>query len=277
MEGYSEKWLKGASEDLDAARLLFQNNKHRQAVFYLQQTCEKTVKGLFMRIGILPEDKESEELKEMRSFIGLISSNPIDFKHELRSKLLDDMERMLKNMSPIIDRMSTLPDKELASKMKTFLNTQDMKDKIGKAREIKFIPAPTIEELDGSIKACNSILELSTKAENEAVEAAKKTKIPDKDTLVAQFKDYGELSSEGSAMIDKLLEKPAESFISKRIIYSFTLVTLLILNTYLLPHEKMARYPDSISVIEYNENIPIVQRFNEISSVLKRCLTLVSS
>jgi hypothetical protein len=273
MEEYSKKWFEGASEDLDAANLLFQNKKYRQAVFFLQQTCEKTAKGLLMKIGFLPDYEENEEQQSVREVVGIKSAKPRDYGHELIGKMSDALENMLGSTSPIVEIMLKFPNEDLTSKIKSSWNVLEFKNRLAKVREIKFNPNPSIEELDGIIKACNTLLSSSVETNSKIIEEAKKIKLPDRNSLVELLEDETglKIGEDGKIMLDKIYSKPPEEFFNKTI-SSFTLMALLILNIYFLPHEWLARYPDSDSSFEYNESFSIVQKFDDISTLLKKCL-----
>jgi hypothetical protein len=276
MEEFSKKWIEGATEDLDVAELLFVNKKYRQAMFYLQQTCEKTAKGFLMIIGFLPDSDESEELKEAREFIGVKSAVPRDYGHKLIGTMLDALDSMVTSTTPIFEMMLKLPDKEMVSKVQGSWNVADFRSKINKAREIKFNPNPTIEDIDATLNACNRILGISIDTEGKVMEDAKNVKIPSKDVIIETIeKETGlKLDDKAKDMLDKIYQKPPEEYLSKKTIHSFTLTTLMVLNTYMLPHEWLARYPDSTEGIEYNENLPLIKRFDGLSALLRRCIEL---
>lgn len=44
-----ENWWNKAKDDLDKAKILFDNNKYDGAVFYCQQSIEKALKSLFLK------------------------------------------------------------------------------------------------------------------------------------------------------------------------------------------------------------------------------------
>jgi hypothetical protein len=277
MEEYSKKWLEGATEDLDAANLLFQNKKYRQAILYLQQTCEKTAKGLLMKIGFLPDYEENEEQKAAREVVGIKSAKPIDYGHTWHKKFLDVLDETVGSTSPIVKLMIKFPNKELSSNIKNFWNDSEFRNRIEKARRVNINPVPSLKETEDVITACNSILDLSIETNKKVIENAKKTKLPDKKSIIKFIEKQLNYKVNGKSMemIDKIYNKNPEEFLIKRVTFSFTLTVLAILNIYLLPHEKMARYPDSNISVEYNENLSIIQKFNEISALLKRCLDSV--
>ncbi|MBS7632545.1 hypothetical protein KEJ15_02835 [Candidatus Bathyarchaeota archaeon] len=71
--------------------------------------------------------------------------------------------------------------------------------------------------------------------------------------------------------INKIYEKNPVEYIRNIVIFSETLIVLAILDLYLLPHKWISRYPNTI-VFAYDENLSIIKKFNELGSLLRRCL-----
>jgi len=59
-------------------------------------------------------------------------------------------------------------------------------------------------------------------------------------------------------------------------VLAVTLLVLAVLNTYLLPHEHICRYPDSNMGFAYDEKFSLVKRFSRILDLTTKCLELAT-
>ena len=73
---YVEAWYKIAEDNLSSAKVLLENKCVNHAVFFIQQSVECIVKGLFLEAGILNADK-----------IRCINHNPSDAFKKLYKKI----------------------------------------------------------------------------------------------------------------------------------------------------------------------------------------------
>lgn len=77
--------------------------------------------------------------------------------------------------------------------------------------------------------------------------------------------------------IDKIYEMKPEDVLKSRIILSGTLIVLAVLNLYLVPHQEKSRYPEGIMKFGYGKELPLMEKFNDIVLLLKRCLSLAEN
>lgn len=158
----SKLWFNIATEDLEVAQILFESKKYRYAVFHLQQAGEKTSKGLLMKIGFIPEDKEPERMREARKVFGVYTTKPKDYGHEWHMKMLSVLDNMMDSLDFLAKFMSSIeiPDKKFEFDILEFRKKiPDFKKMLSTARKVKLNPNPSIVELDDVIRICNQLLD----------------------------------------------------------------------------------------------------------------------
>lgn len=279
-DNYNE-WFKTAEDDLNVAQILFQNKKYPHAIFNLQQACEKISKGLLMRIGFLPAYEEPREIKEVRKVVGVPPSTPREYGHAWHRKMLDVLETFICSFDNIAKSMEgiRLSEQNVMQNISQFRKSvPDFKERIMRARKVKTNPNPSLQEIDGVIKYCNELLDSSLKAEAEARASVQKIKLPDKKVILRKIEKRLKIKVDKETLkkIDRIYGKNPVEYVTNLVIFSETLIILAILNVYLVPHEYISRYPDAKMDFAYDENLSIVVRFNELTSLLRRCLKFAS-
>lgn len=81
MKNENENYIKMALEDLESSRILYENGKYPQSIFLLQQSAEKTTKGI---TGIFKHGHETLEIykkmvdAKLKEEMKFFEDNPID-------------------------------------------------------------------------------------------------------------------------------------------------------------------------------------------------------
>jgi len=281
MEETPKEWFKTAAEDLEAARILYQGQKYQQAIFYLQQANEKVSKGLLIRIGFLPEYQETTKVRELRRAVGVYPSTPRIYGHAWHRNLFRVLEGFIGSTDSLTRSMvrMKLGDKRIVRSIREFRKSiPDLESRLNTAKKVKTNPNPSLREIDGVVRTCNQLLDSSAEAEQKAAEAMKKIKFPDRNLLVASIEKYfgTKLDQETLEKVNKIYGMNPSELVKNVYALAVTLLVLAVLNTYLLPHEHISRYPDSNMDFAYDREFPLVKRFYEISDLIMKCLELAT-
>jgi len=277
---YYKDWFKFADDDLVAAKVLLGNKKYRQGVFQLQQSCEKISKGLLMRMGFLRISEEDEKVKEIRKSIGLPSSTPKGYTHAWHLRMLEVLDGFTDEFDAIANVLLEikLSERKTVQAISDFKgNVPDYKERIKVAKRLKANPNPSLQEFDAMLEDCNRLLDGSAKAEQQVLRAARKIRLPKKKLLLRKLeKRLGvKIDEDEMKKIDKLYRNPVV-YAENIMVFSITLIVLAVLNTYLLPHEQLSRYPDTQIDFVYDESLAIIMRSNEVANLLRRCSGVAS-
>jgi hypothetical protein len=271
-----QEWFKTAIQDLEAAQILFLNKKYQQAIFYLQQANEKVSKGLLIRIGFLPEYKESEYEKELKKVIGIYPSTPRIYGHAWHTNLLKVLEVLLNAVDSLTSSIMKIKftDRKTVSNIQQFRKSiPSWRAKLNRARKVKPNPNPSLQEIEAVVKACNQMLNSSIAAQHRVIEKVGKIKLPDKNAVIASVeKHFGmKLDQETFEKLNEVVSRKPAEIVKNVVTLPETLIVLALLNTYLLPHEYISRYPEPKMDFVYNEEFSLVKMFNEISNLIRKC------
>jgi len=281
MEENPEEWFKTAAQDLEAARILRQGRKYRQGIFYLQQACEKVSKGLLIRTGFLPEYQETKNVRELRKAMGIHPSTPRIYGHAWHRNLLRVLEVFIGSTDSLTKRMMRMrfSEREIKRSIREFRKSiPDLENRLDRAKKVKTNPNPSLREIDDVVKACSRLLDSADEAKQKAAEAMRKVKFPDRNLVIASIeKHFGtKLDQETLKKVNKIYDTDLSELVENVFAFAVALQVLAVLNVYLLPHEHITRYPDSDIGFAYDEEFPLVKRFNEISDLITKCLELAT-
>lgn len=270
-------WLKGAEETLGVVDLLFKHEKYRFAIFHLQQAAEITSKAVLMRISLLKTVEENALAKEIREDMHLSAKSAKYYSHDWHYKLLDVMDGFIGKFDKLSEFIisNKLADKKTAPQILEFRDSvPDYKLRIKNAHKLQANVNPSIDELNEVILFCLGKLELTSKAVEKVKTKMDKFKMPDKKRLVREAeKAYGtKLDSDGRKVVDRLWVLNFSDYAQRMVVFSQTLIILAIVNSYLLPHESISRYPFGQTDITYNPYTPIVRKTKDFSVVTQLCI-----
>jgi hypothetical protein len=241
----SLEWIKKAEEELSVAKILFKKKEYPQALYYFQQVDEKLAKCAAISSGFLRKEERDQADYALEKGFGL-SSNPIDWGHKWHIGFLKDAETFF----------NLIGDKNFEEKTK-------YKEKIELAKKSKLNPAPSLEELDATLGICNLILEYPQVFTIGLI-------LPDKNLVIEKLQQRIEVNQDKK---DKFLTDDEESHKEPALYFAVIMIVLAIINCFLSPYESTSRYPTKIK-IEYGK-LSIIQRFNEIDKLFKKCLYLI--
>lgn len=273
------EWLEIASEELDSSRILFENKKYPQSIFFLQQSSEKISKEALRILGILSMgETDSEKVQRCMNTFGITKYTAIDYGHAWHKKMLTVMENFVNQLEVLTEVITNMKfdDKNITS------STNDFKKSIPRFRDaIKTLNGleaksnPSLKELKDVIGISNHILDSSFEIDSKLLKTQKQTKLPDKETLkkMIEKKLDVKLNEESIEIIDKIYAVPPTKYFDKKTILSSVIMVLAVLNTYLLPHESSSRYPSSKVV--YDDKLALVLVFDDMTNLIEICLKLL--
>jgi predicted GIY-YIG superfamily endonuclease len=280
-EAFTE-WFLEAEEDIDAAEALFHRKNYGLALFHTQQADEKISKGLLLRTGFLSVEEENELVKAAREASGLRALAPIKYGHEWHAKLVKVLEVFVGSFDNITSELVSkrIPDNPTifseVERIRQYL--PDFRERINKAKNVKGNPAPSVEELTAVIAVSHERLDSLDEAEREMEKKFKKISRRKKEQFFKEIEKEFKAKVDGPTLekIKQLMKMDMKEFFKKRLPYSQTLIVLAILNVYLLPHYQAGRYPNSQNIV-YDGTLPIIQKFHDILSLLRRCIVIAKS
>ena len=242
-----------ALQDFESVKILYQSKIYSLAVYHLQQAVEKYVKAYVLAFFGLSK-------KEMKGYVG--HDSPKAF-----IRLLDRYKRSLELFLKSIQKIGGLDTQ--------FLKISD--EDIRKLVRIVNMSRKQIAEMDsnqikGIINATikikialenkeikNQILGLLSKLKNEASEI--KSSDPSEKFILEKLIDS----------VDRVLNN-LETLLK----LSSTFLVLYMLSIITYPHATFARYPNkTLPPEKYDENLGIVQYFNEIVKLLDEVANLL--
>jgi HEPN domain-containing protein len=279
MQKLSDQWLTKAKSDLDSAKVMYANKTFDWAIFILQQACEKASKAYLMRMNFLPGDELNELKKESAKAVGIPRLTPAMYGHKWHKKLMDVLEEYLNYFTGEIALINeSFPNSKVNSFTEGFVKTTpDYRDKIAKAKKIEENIKPTLKELDSVILSCNNTLAEATKAKEKTTKLIEQN-MPSKESIMELAQSVAktlkkEMNKEVVESIDKICGSETIDMMVETVVDAHKLIVLAILNAYLVPHEQNSRYPNKLN-IKYCSNLPLVQKFNDFSCLIDKCIKL---
>lgn len=275
-----EKWILDAEKKLKRAQSQFKAKDYGDAISDLQGSEERIAKAIMLRLGMLPTDPKVASRVDM-AFPGLKYRVPKDLSHNWHERMFEDFAPFLNTMEPVGKLFQNKPGGEKTAEFWRKA-IPDYRQRLEKAKAVKAIPKPTLQELDGVLNDCNRILDGLEDTLSKL--NIGKVNVPNQDLLDGLVASYLKKAGGSMKKDERLALENAElskfkPFLDnfdlefKRIVkHAEILVTLAVLNVYLYQHHTMGSYPSS----QYTETFPLVVRFNELSYLLQRILDLSS-
>jgi len=288
VSGIHERWFGRADTDLRCADILFKNGQYACAIFHLQQADEKIAKGILNGFGFMAGDPTATQLFELigprgekifRDILEMNKYSPKGYGHSWHERMLDFMEVVVTWLSS----WNKYLQQEGSSREFTYDASResrvllDFRQKIDAARRIEPKLDISVQELDQVTSWCRGVLDPLEEADNLSLEVSKMVQLPPKGPIIAALeKQLGIKMDENTLKkIDALYSGPVISdLIAKTMVLSEILIVLTILNIYLVSHEVYSRYPDPEVGLVYDENLPLVRRYDQVRALLLRCLEL---
>jgi len=271
-----KRWLEKYKEDLESAKLLYENHLFAPALYHLQQSNEKLTKALLIYYGwLLPSNVEKED----REALLVPEKTPKDYGHRLAKNFFNDLKKILPELENSIKYLKYIKlfltlfltsiykrYEEEFNKFQPYL--KNSKDKIEKI--IDFVDNFKIEEKLGNKeeleKGLEKILELYTIVDElykEMVESVNSINLQD-----ILSKNLGDSSNLGKTneILELILKNIKNEEYIKR--FFFLYVTVCVSLSILLdPLESITRYPQEQEII-FDENNFYVQSFDKIINII---------
>lgn len=291
-------FLKLAIEDLRAAEYLLDGKFFPQSVFYLEQSVEKAVKSLGLRLKVITEEEAGTEIgheawrihfkifnalaEQVQPFRGLLEQYPQlhenrwiklveRYSSEFMGKI-DELDKLKAQMSP------KKRDKEFRALMYKLRMLSQSNEQLGKVLEeldrlsdtIREL-SKTIEQLAEDIKKVKEtdqykllLQQLSSSAPSQYqsyIEELRKLKLSDKDEL-STVEDFKNLLMVQYERLSKFV---------------FCLFSLFYLSIVFVPHVTTSRYPDGHSnesdpLKAYDANTPLIRMMGRFIDQTKKVL-----
>lgn len=263
-EKVEKNWLTISHQDLNSADLLFDGKFFSQALYFLQQSNEKLVKGLLLSIGVLSPIR-TKETWQMKTFLGFLPKQPAAYRHRTTNPLLSDLQKF----TPRIDELvMLLKNNGMDEKIADFQNTiKKSKKGIQKLKKRSFHLIEEHDKLEKEINAAKAVLGAFDKIINKIDQ--------DMDDL-----DFEEIVRAAKSIVtkeglDANIELPNFIEIKKKILWTLEVSVLITLSASMAlildPLESITRYPDS-KYGSFNETNPYVKQFKDLHDVVILCL-----
>ncbi|MCM8808148.1 MAG: HEPN domain-containing protein [Candidatus Omnitrophica bacterium] len=277
IENNPSEWLKYARIDLTDSQILFRAGRFKNALYLLEQSCEKLGKSLLLFMGWISTKDENMELKKIRKSIGLYPKKPKNYGHEWYFEFLKDIERVILSLESYISLLEKVKTDKIdlsddIEKFKSILsNSKEVMNKFKKINEMLSIDDSTINEIIESWKSLlSSILPKMDVISKEILINLKKSKIGEKVILILKFYRHP-LDNEIRKFISKLKKIEEEKYLRYYLKISMLILPVCHLSILLSPFF-WDRYPDSNLEVDYSENNPFIKNFNKLTELLEICI-----
>jgi HEPN domain-containing protein len=268
------RWLEFAHEDLETAKVLYNNKRYRPAIFHLQQASEKLAKGILLLTNILPSYIEPRDARYIRRILGFPMSRPRAYGHGWLRKLMDDLKKSVNSFEQLAEVLEELPlNSDAKQNIKKFKDLLPGFKEKAYAAEGAVIKGVSLAEVKSTVDSCRKFIDLiKPLTENMTSSISPKLQELRQSSFVRDIeRHYGvRLDRRMKTRLNKLL-MDVELF-RVQIKHSILIIPIGTLSIVLNPHEWSTRYPDVEQKIEYSEDNPVIQCFSEIEEVLRKCL-----
>lgn len=151
-----EDWLSRSANDLESAKVLYENRFFDNCVYHLQQSNEKLAKALLLSVGILTPKKAREDLT-VQAFLGFLPKQPFAYGHRTTRFLISDLEKSVPSIEALLTRMK---NSELGPRITGFLQEVRTSEKgLKKLKKRTFGLIKTSEQLEIEVKTAQAILD----------------------------------------------------------------------------------------------------------------------
>jgi HEPN domain-containing protein len=274
----ADRFLNLAFDDLNSARLLYEEQIYPQAVFHLQQAVEKAIKSLGLYIGIITEEQAKKEIGHK----GLV----------LFEKTTDHLANSLLKIGKVIREHPELKQiteittydftdlekksQEFSDKFHQILKETDRK-KIISSEELHSV-FNQLDELNRNLEAIKKGIEKNPFTDEE-INRKKQEYLDQLQPLFRYFPDKkDEIENNINSLLNQLKNRDfligvilpiAEISCAAMSLYHLTIITQ--------PHAMTARYPDGeFNPAEfYTEQNPLIQEFPRLMDYIYQSLSLL--
>ena len=255
-------------QDLKAARCLYDRRLYAQAIFYFQQSVEKTVKAVALAGSVF----QADDLKDK------VRHNPLKVDKRVLTELYDKASKA----SQLFVLAPQLRETRLFRGIDMEGFVSDIQDLL-QHLEALFRERPTFveeDELDRLLADLTEMEQLSQRARSEV------PSIQFTDDEIEEFREtIGELCAtleplmpepfdpkELDAFDIRMLEEPMKKAIVTMLDVALVSQSLTYLGILTFPHAEKTRYPEQgFNPLKfYNKALPIVQRLPECLGILER-------
>jgi hypothetical protein len=260
-----EDWLSRSANDLESAKVLYNNRLFDNCVYHLQQSNEKLVKALLLWIGILTPKKAREDLT-VQALLGFLPKQPLAYGHRTTRFLISDLEKS----APSIMRLLTLiRNSELGPRITGLLEGVHASQKaLKKLKKKTFGLIKTTEQLEIEVRSGQAILDAldqatgTAKVELGMLDPAELVRVA---TSLVRSLGYKVDTSE-SISVDEI-----KATVLPRIRLSVLAMLSAALASFLDPLEAVTRYPD-LQHASFDENNPYIKNFMGLHDLIARIL-----
>lgn len=274
----ADRFLNLAFDDLNSAKLLYEEQLYPQAVFHLQQAVEKAIKSLGLYIGIITEEQAKKEIghkglilfEKTTDHIGnsLVKIGKVVREHpelkqitEITSYDFTDLERK---------------SQEFTDKFRQISKETDRK-KIISSEELHFA-FEQLDELNHNLEVVKKAMEKNPFSDEE-INRKKQEYLKELQPLLRYFPDK---KDEIEQNLDSLLNQLKSKEFLIGVILPIAEISCAALSLYHLaiitqPHAMAARYPDGeFNPAEfYTEENPLIREFPQLMDHVYSPLSLL--
>jgi hypothetical protein len=264
-----EDWLSISTDDLKAAKALYDIKLFGGCVGHLQQSNEKLLKALLLSIGIMTPKQARADLT-VQKMLGFLPKQPRAYGHRTTRPLISDLEKSV----PAIEDFLTLIEKsELGPRVAEFAEGfRASKKRLKELKHKVFGLIESTEQLEKEVNSAKTLLDNLDKATTVA-----KQKLDKLDLAELRRAAISVVRAAGFKITEAGADEPLPSFeeIKAAILGRLTLVVLAILTaalgSFIDPLEEVTRYPD-LPHTPFDENNPYIKNFMGLHDIISRIL-----
>ncbi|KXA99729.1 hypothetical protein AKJ42_02625 [candidate division MSBL1 archaeon SCGC-AAA261C02] len=260
--------LEISENDLEAARHLFEKKLYPQAIFYLQQSVEKSTKSLGLHFKIISEeDLEEIRHESFRIYVMILE--------ELKESAARGYEKLMKlpgiQSMEVVRKHKDLDPSELNAMLNNFKKYVENPKKSISKEELETI----ISELDRIEAKTRESIKISEEAIQDF-----KNQILEIVDLVCESDELGlKLSEEEIEKVKSLTPEQATQLAKYTMLKASCNLHLLYLSVALCPHAIHSRYPFPKQKFnplnEYTESHLLIEKFDQIADMIERTLNKI--
>lgn len=234
-----DDWVESAKGDLKDFDSCFQRKDFHKALYYLQQTLEKSAKASMMAtsFSVANQPEKVKILKEL----DLPVYGPINYGHDWRKVFIDQLKKILSNPT-------------LKWFIKHFENNgmKDIEGTISRAMDVRDIQKPTESQITQTIKTSQNLLsKINRKRIKLQIDEALSDYLPRLDDI---------------AKPNGINVKDVINLVKSHLNITIIIVALLFLSTLLNPFEQN-RYPGN-----FERDKPLIPHLKQFKNILNHCI-----
>lgn len=264
----AQKFIETAKRDLIVARLLNKNGDFPHAIFFLQQSIEKTIKAVGLQVGLISfEELPTKKVGHNAFRLAGISAREMS---EQTKRVLE----LIEAEHPVLELLPAMPKKDFQEYLDKLRSSEA---KIWSIQPIEY-SEPSDKELSELFQAFQTTSETSFELVPEELRdfivlwldnVSQKKLIPQKEIDDAKMvlSDLGNI---------QLMIKAMQKAIRIEIWFAHILIPLSIITS---AHESDSRYPCAECghhpTEYYQKGLPIVDHFEELAEWQSKCLEVI--